>query len=91
MDDIFESSEEIELLNSACTTFVYSNYLLLWICFCEFVSELLETVVLLSVLALNYSVNSVPCILLIWHELALHESVIFLAWMKYDIRDPSSD
>jgi len=29
MDDIFESSEEIELLNSACTTFVYSNYLLL--------------------------------------------------------------
>lgn len=65
MGDIFGSSEEVKLVNSACTAYVYSSYLLLWICFCEFVFELLETVVLMMVLEQNYSVNSVPGILLI--------------------------
>ena len=84
MGDIFESNEEIKLMNSACTAYAYSRYLLLWNCFCEFVFELLETVVLLMVLELNYSVNSVPGILLIWHKLALHEH----EWIM--TRDPSS-
>ena len=90
MGDIFESSEEVKLVNSACTIYVYCSYLLLWIFFCEFVFELLETVELLMVPEPNYSVNSVPGILLLWNELALHESIIFAVWMKYDIRGPSA-